>query len=80
MNQNKSFSFNFKKLKLTTKFLKNEEKKFLINTNKIHIPQKKIKEYIQEYYNPSEFKHSRISNTMNIIKQNCYFNNMKKHV
>ena len=46
MNQNKLFLFNFKELRLITRLLKNEKEKFLINTNKIHILQEKIKEYI----------------------------------
>ena len=46
MNQNKLFSFNFKELKLTTKFLENKKKEFSININKIHILQKKIKKCI----------------------------------
>ena len=80
MNQNGSLSFNFKKLKLTTKFLKNKEKEFPISINKIHILQEKIKKYIQEYHNPLKFGHLRISNTIDIIKRNCHFDNMKKHV
>ena len=68
VNQNKSFSFNFKKLKLIIKFLENEENFFLINTNKIHILQEKIKECIQKHHNLLEFGHLRIMNTMNVIK------------
>ena len=80
MNQNRLLSFNFKELKLTTKLLENEKEKFLININKIYILQKKIKKYIQKHYNLLEFGHPRIMNTMDIIKQSCYFDNMKKHV
>ena len=80
INQNESFSFNFKELKLTTKFLKNKKKEFLINTNKIHIPQKKIKKCIQKYHNLLEFRHLGITNIMDIIKRNCHFNNIKKYI
>ena len=80
VNQNKLLSFNFEELKLTTKLLKNKKNNFLININKIHIPQKKIKKCIQKHYNLLEFKHPKILNTMNIIKQNYHFNNMKKHI
>ena len=80
MNQDRLLLLNFKELKLTTKLLKNKKNFFLININKIHILQERIKKCIWKYYNPSEFKHLGILNIINIIKQNCYFNNIKKHI
>ena len=80
VNQDGSLSPNFEELGLTTRLLEDEEEEFPISTNKIHIPQERIRECIREHHNLPEFGHLGILNTMNTIKWNCYFNNIKKHI
>ena len=80
VNQDGSLSPNFEELGLTTRLLEDEEEEFPISTNKIHIPQERIRECIREHHDPPEFGHPGISNTMDAIKRSCHFDNMKKHV
>ena len=80
VNLSKLLLSNFKKISLTIKFLKNGGEIFWISVNRNYILKKYRIIYIREHHHLLKFKYLKITNTIDIIKRSCHFDNVKKHI
>ena len=80
MNKNGSLSANTKKLSTTIKILRNNKKTYFIINNKLQIPKNKITEIIMKYHDDLIQKHVKINKTLQFLRQNCKFPDMRKQI
>ena len=80
LNKNGSLSANTREFDAIAKILKDKEKEFPVSREKLHVPTEQIWDCIRKYYEPTEFGHPGIANTVKAIQRNCYFGDIKTHV
>ena len=62
------------------RIIRNNQKQFSINKEKLHILKNKDNEYIKKHYNDSLQKHSDVSKTLQLLRQNCQFLNIRQKI
>ena len=80
MNKNESLSANTKKLSTIIKILRNDKKIYLIINDKLQISKNKITEIIKKYHDNLFQKHTEINKTLQFLRQNCKFPDMRKQI
>ena len=80
LNKNGSLSANTREFDAIAKILKDKEEEFPIFRKKLYVPTEQIWDCIRRYYEPMEFGHPGIANTVKAIQRNCHFGNIKMHV
>ena len=53
------------------RIIKNDQKQFPLNKEKLQISKKKINKYIKEHHDESLQEHSSVSKTLQLLRQNC---------
>ena len=93
MNSKKIFSHNILKINndeilfanchevnTTFKIMRDEQKQFSIVHEKLQISKDKIDEYIKEHHDESLQNHFNVIKTIQLLRQNCQFSNMRQKV
>ena len=80
VNQNESLSVNRHELSATLRILKNDQKQYSIEKERLHISNDKIDEIIKNHHDESLQSHSNVFKTLQLLRQTCQFFNMRQHV
>ena len=80
VNSNRLLLFNQHKLNTTLQVLKDSEKQYLIEKEKLHISNDKIKDCIKKHHDRSLQNHSDVIKTLQLLQQHCQFKNIKQHI
>ena len=80
MNKNESLSININEINATFKILKNNEKQYSVIKEKLQISKDKINDTIKEHHDESLYEHFDVNKTLQLLRRNCAFFNMKQHV
>ena len=73
INEDGIISANHHQINATLRIIKNEKKQFLVSKRRLQISENKIDEYIKEHYDESLQKHSKVSKTIQLLRQYCQF-------
>ena len=77
INRNEFLSINTKKLKITLKILRDDQKQYFIKREKFQILQNKIENTIKKHHDNLLQKHSKIAKILQFLRQNYQFFNIK---
>ena len=80
INDDEILFANRHEVNMTLKIMRNDQEQFLIVHEKLQISKNKIDEYIKEYHDESLQSHSSVVKTMQLLRQNCQFSNMRQKV
>ena len=80
INRNEFLSINTKKLRITLKILRDDQKQYFVKKNKFQILQNKIENTIKKHHDDLLQKHSRIAKILQLLRQNYQFFNMRQHI
>ena len=80
INNDEILFANRHEINLTLKIMRNDQKQFSIIHEKLQISKNKIDEYIKEYHDESLQKHFNVIKTMQLLRRNCQFSNMRQRI
>ena len=80
INNDEILFANCHEINMTLKIMRNDQKQFLIIHEKLQILKKKIDEYIKKHHDESLQSHFNVIKTIQFLRQNCQFSNMKQRI
>ena len=80
INDDEIISANHHQINTTLRIIRDDQEQFPINKEKFQISKNKVDEYIKKHHDGSLQKHSGVSKTLQLLRQNCQFLNMKQKV
>ena len=80
INNDEILFANRHEINMTLKIMRNDQEQFSIVHEKLQISKDKIDEYIKKHHNESLQKHLDVTKTMQFLRQNCQFSNMRQRV
>ena len=80
INNDEILFANCHEINTTLKIMRNNQKQFSIVHEKLQISKNKIDEYIKKHHDESLQKHFDVIKTMQFLRQNYQFSNMRQRV
>ena len=80
INNDEILFANRHEINMTLKIMRNNQEQFSIVHEKLQISKNKIDEYIKKYHDESLQNHSNVIKTIQFLRQNCQFSNMKQRI
>ena len=80
INNDETLFANRHEVNMTLKIMRNDQKQFSIVHEKLQISKNKIDEYIKKHYDESLQSHFDVIKTMQLLRQNYQFPNMRQKV
>ena len=80
INDDEIISANHHQINATLRIIKDDQEQFPISKEKLQISEDKVDEYIKKHHDDSLQRHSDVSKTLQLLRQNCQFSNMKQRV
>ena len=80
INENDIISANHHQINATLRIIKNKKKQFFVSKKRFQILKNKIDKYIKKHHDESLQKHSKISKTIQLLKQYYQFSQMKQKI
>ena len=80
VNDDETLFANHHEVNVTLKIMRNDKEQFSIVQGKLQISKDKIDEYIKEHHDESLQSHFGVTKTIQLLRQNCQFPNMKQRV
>ena len=80
INNDEILFANRHEVNVTLKIMRNNQEQFSIVHEKLQISKDKIDEYIRKYHDESLQNHLNVIKTIQFLRQNCQFSNMKQRV
>jgi hypothetical protein len=77
VNKNESLSTNKHELKIILQILRDDQKQFFIEKEKLQISKIQINECIKKHHDESLKKHSNVNKTLQFLRQHCSFFRMR---
>ena len=77
INNDEILFANCHEVNITFKIMRNDQEQFSIVHEKLQISKDKIDEYIKEHHDESLQGHSSVVKTIQFLRQNCQFPNMR---
>ena len=80
INNDETLFANKHEVNTTFKIMRNDQNQFSIIHEKLQISKNKIDEYIKKHHDESLQKHFDVIKTLQFLRQNCQFSNMRQRV
>ena len=80
VNNDETLFVNRHEINMTFKIMRDDQEQFSIIHEKLQISKNKIDEYIKEHHDESLQNHFDVTKTMQLLRQNCQFSNMRQRV
>ena len=80
INNDEILFINRHEVNMTLRIMRNDQKQFLIIYEKLQILKNKIDKYIKKHHDELLQKHFDVIKTIQFLRQNCQFSNMKQKV
>ena len=80
VNNDEILFANRHEINMTLKIMRNDQEQFSIVHEKLQISKDKIDEYIKKHHDESLQKHFDVIKTIQFLRQNCQFLNMRQRV
>ena len=80
INNDEILFANRNEINMTLRIMRDDQEQFLIIHEKLQISKDKIDEYIKKHYDESLQSHFDITRTMQFLRQNCQFSNMRQRI
>ena len=80
INNDEILFANRHEINMTLKIMRDEQEQFSIIHEKLQISKDKINEYINKHHDESLQKHFDVIKTMQLLRQNCQFPNMRQRI
>ena len=80
VNNDEILFANRHEINMTLKIMRDDQEQFSIVHEKLQISKDKIDEYIREHHDKSLQNHSSVIKTIQFLRQNCQFSNMRQRV
>ena len=80
INNDETLFANCHEVNTTLKIMRDDKEQFSIVHEKLQISKDKIDEYIREHHNESLQSHFDVIKTIQLLRQNCQFSNMRQRI
>ena len=80
VNNDEILFANRHEVNMTLKIMRDDQEQFSIVHGKLQISKDKIDEYIREHHDESLQSHSSVIKTIQLLRQNCQFSNMRQRI
>ena len=80
INNNETLFANRHEVNMTLKIMRDDQEQFSIVHEKLQISKNKIDEYIKEHHDESLQSHFDVIKTIQLLRQNCQFPNMRQKI
>ena len=80
VNHDETLFANYQEVNVTLKIMRDNQEQFSIVYEKLQILKDKIDEYIKKHHDESLQRHFDVTKTIQFLRQNCQFSNMRQRV